>query len=167
MESEKVFDTKVKFGGVFSYKDFYKFCCDWLVDECGLDVEESEYGEKISGSSKEVTIKWKATRKVTDYFMFEAKIEWKILGLSEVEVMQSDNKVKMNKCISLSLGIKGNLIRDYEGKWEKNATLKFWRGIYEKYVIKARINEYEGKLAGMLEEFSEQSKAYLTLEGKR
>jgi len=167
MESETIFNTKVKFSGVFSYKDFYKFCYDWLVDECGLNVEESEYGEKISGSSKEINIKWKGTRKVTDYFMFDARVEWKILGLSEVEVMQGDSKVKMNKCISLSLGIKGNLVRDYDGKWERTSTQKFWRGIYEKYVIKARIKEYEGKLFGMLTEFSEQAKSYLALEGKR
>ena len=41
--------------------------------------------------TKEVIIKWSAIRKVTDYFMFEIKLEWHILGMKDAEV-ERDNR---------------------------------------------------------------------------
>jgi hypothetical protein len=164
-ESETIFDSKVSYNGVFSFKNFYKFCYEWLVDD-GYVVEETEYNEKIAGAVKDVVIKWKGKRKITDYFLFEISIEFRIIGMSEVEAQQGEIKIKTNKG-GLLLKIRGNLVRDYEGKWEKTAFQKFLRGIYEKYVIPSRVLEYKGKINETLTEFSEQTKAFLELEGKR
>jgi len=65
------------------------------------------------------------------------------------------------------LSIKGTLVRDYDGKFETTAFRKFLRAIYEKWVIASRITEYEDKIAGACDEFLEQAKAYLDLEGKK
>ena len=74
--------------------------------------------------------------------------------------------MKSNKG-GVEIKIKGDLIRDYQGKFEINAFQKFLRSIYEKWVIPSRIEEYEGKLAGDCDEFLAQAKAYLDLEGKK
>ena len=55
----------------------------------------------------------------------------------------------------------------YEGKFEKGAFRKFLRSIYEKWVIPARIEQYEEKLIGDCDEYLAQAKAFLALEGKR
>jgi isocitrate dehydrogenase len=72
----------------------------------------------------------------------------------------------MNKG-SVEVSVKGNLLRDYKGKFEKTASQKFMRSIYEKWVIYSRIKEYEGKLIEDCNEFLAQAKAFLDLEGKR
>ncbi len=165
-ETDKIFSSKIKFDGVFSFKDFYNFCYDWLKEETGLDISEDKYTEKLSGDSKNIKIKWTGTKKVTDYFKFEVVLEFDIIGLTNVEINQDNKKIKTNKG-SVELKIKGILIRDYQGKFETTAFKKFLRSIYEKMIISSRIEQMEGKLIEDCDEFLAQAKAYLDLEGKR
>ena len=162
VEKDKIFSSKVKYEGVMDFKEFYKFCYQWLVEEAGLDVVENKYAEKISGDSKNIKVEWAGTKKVTDYFKFQIEVKFEILNLTTVEISKS----KMNKG-SVEVSVKGNLLRDYEGKFEKTASQKFMRSIYEKWVIYSRIKEYEGKLIDDCNEFLAQAKAFLDLEGKR
>ena len=164
-EKDKIFSSKVKYDGLMDFKEFYKFCYQWLVEEAELDVVENKYAEKISGDSKNVDVEWSGKRKVTDYFMFQVSVKFKVLNLTNVEITQEGRKIKMNKG-SVEVSISGTLVKDYEGKFEQNSTQKFMRAIYEKWVIHSRVKEYEGKLIGDCNEFLAQAKAFLDLEGK-
>jgi len=50
-EKDKIFSSKVKYDGLMDFKEFYKFCYQWLAEEAELDVVENKYAEKISGDS--------------------------------------------------------------------------------------------------------------------
>ena len=165
-EKETIFSSALKYDEIFSFKDFYKFCYDWLTEQTDLVVAENEYSEKLKADSKEITIKWTGSRKLTDYFKFESKVEFRILDLTEVEVTRGGTKFKTNKG-SIKLKIKGILIRDWQGKFERTAFGKFLRSIYDKWVIPARIEQFEDKIIGNSDEFLSQAKAWLDLEGKR
>ncbi len=166
VERDKIFSSKIKYNGVVNFGEFYKFCYEWLRDETGLLLSEEKYGEKISGDAKNIDIEWTGYRNLTDYFRFEAKIVFKILGLTNVEVTVGTNKVKTNKG-SVEVSIKGNLARDYNGKFESTAFKKVLRGFYEKFIIAARVEQFQDKLIGDCDEFLGQAKAYLDLVGKR
>jgi len=165
-EKDTIFSSKIKYNGIFSFKDFYIFCYDWLTDETGLILAENKYSEKISGDSKNIDIEWNGERKVTDYFKFDVKVNFKVIALTEVEIDQGGTKIKTNKG-SIEIKTKGVLVKDYEGKFETNALNKFLRSIYEKWVIPSRVMEFETKLAEDCDEFLNQAKAYLDLEGKK
>ncbi|MEK6897056.1 MAG: hypothetical protein AABW93_00845 [Nanoarchaeota archaeon] len=165
-EKEIIFSSKIKYSGIFSFKDFYKFCYDWLKEETGLELSEDKYAEKIDGATKKIEVTWTGGAKLTDYFKFEAKVDIKADGLKEIEVNQSGAKVRTNQG-SVEVEIKGTLVRDYEGKFETTAFKKFLRGIYEKWVIPSSIEEYQGKISGACDSFLNQAKAYLDLEGKK
>lgn len=162
-ESEEVYKSKLKYKGYFNFKDFYAFCYDWITEEFGMSVTETEYGEKISGPTKEVAFKWTCEKKVTDYFKFEIKLEFRVLQLSEVEINKGGVKTKTNSG-DLTIKAKGTLIRDYDGKFETSGRMKLWRGIYEKWIISQRVTQFEDKLSGMVDEFLGQSKAFLDIE---
>ncbi len=164
-EKDKIFSSKVKYDGLIDFKEFYKFCYQWLTEETGLDVVETKYAEKISGDSKGIKVEWSGSRKVTDYFKFQVDVKFEVLNLINVEVTHEGKKIKMNKG-GVEVSIKGTLVKDYEGKFEKTASQKFMRSIYEKWVIYSRIKEYEDKLMGDCNEFLSQAKAFLDLEGK-
>ena len=166
MEKEKIFSSNISSKGIFSFQDSYKFCYDWLTEETGVDVLESKYAETLKGNVKDIDIEWEGTKKVTDYFKFEIKVVFKIIDLAEVEVEQGGAKIKTNKG-KIKITVAGTLIRDYDGKFEKDAFRKFLRSIYEKWVIKSRIDQFEDKLFGDCDEFLSQAKAYMDLEGKR
>ncbi len=165
-EKETIFSSKIKYNGVFLFKDFYKFCYDWLKEETGLEIIEDKYKEKLIGDSKDIGVEWTGSREMTDYFKFEAKITFTVEGMTKVEINKGGAKVEMNKG-SVQTEIKGNLIRDYHGKFETTAFKKFLRGVYEKWVIPSRIDHYEDKIISDCDEFLSQAKAYLDLEGKR
>ncbi|MEK6840671.1 MAG: hypothetical protein AABX79_01830 [Nanoarchaeota archaeon] len=165
-EKETIFSSKIKYSGIFSFKDFYKFCYDWLKDETGLDLVEDKYSEKIEGAAKNIAVGWSGEKKFTDYFKFEAKIDIKADGLKEVEINQGGAKVKTNQG-SVEVGIKGILVRDYKGRFETTAFKKFLRGVYEKWIITSAIDEYSGKISSASDSFLNQAKAYLDLEGKK
>ncbi|MCX6746519.1 MAG: hypothetical protein NTU63_00085 [Candidatus Pacearchaeota archaeon] len=165
-EKDKLFSSKIKYNGVLLFSEFYRFCYDWLIDETGLILSEDKYAEKLAGDSKNIDIEWNGFRNLTDYFRFEAKVNFKIIGLTNVEITQDNKKIKTNKG-NVEMSIKGVLARDYKGKFERTAMQKFMRAIYEKWVIPARVEQFEEKIIKDCDDFLSQAKAYLDLEGKR
>jgi hypothetical protein len=72
----------------------------------------------------------------------------------------------MNKG-SLEIKFKVYLEKDYENRWGATAFLKFLRGVYDNYVIRGRISDYEDKIIYEMNEITEQLKAFLVLEAKK
>ncbi len=165
-EVETIFSSKIKYSGVFLFKNFYQFCYEWLAQELGFNLLEDEYSEKITGDSKNIDVKWTGTKAATDYFRFKVAVKFKITNLTNIEVVQDNMKLKTNKG-DVSVTIKGDLERDYQGQYDETAFRKFMRSIYEKWVIQSRIKEYEDKLVNQCDDFLSQSKAYLDLEGRK
>jgi len=165
-EKDEIFSSKIKYGGIFLFSDFYRFCYEWLTDETDLKITENKYSEKLEGDSKKIDVEWTGKKKVTDYFQFEIKVSFRITNLINVEINQGNAKIKTNKG-QVEVKVKGILVKDYEGKFETNAFKKFLRSIYEKWIIKSRIDQMEDKIIGDCDEFLSQAKAYLDLEAKR
>ncbi len=165
VEKDKITEEKVKRSGIFDFKDTYQFAYRWLRDE-DYDVEEKKYIEDVGADSKKVEIKWEATKKITDYFKIELKLDWRVLGLVNVEVEKDGKKIKTNKG-GFELKISGTLIRDYQSSWDRNPMYKFLRGIYDKYIILGTVKKYEMKVFTEVETLAEEIKAFLTIEGMK
>ena len=165
-EKDTIFSSTIKNTGIFSFKNFYIFCHEWLTEETDLKVIEKKYKEKITGDSKEIIIEWEGERELTDYFRFDMKVKFSIRGLKDVEVSQEGVNIKTNSG-EVKVAVQGILVRDYDGKFETTAIKKFLRGIYEKWIITSRIVEFEEKITEECDKFLNQAKAYLDLEGKK
>jgi len=165
-EKNQIFSSKVKYDGIFSFKDFYKFCHDYLTEEFGFGVAELKYSEKITGDAKEIQIEWEGNKKVTDYFKYVIKAQFAIVGLKNVEVQREGKKIQTNKG-SVEISMKGILVSDYEGKYDTSPTLRFFRSVYEKWIIPSTIEQIEDKLVSNCDGFLGEVKAYLDLEGKK
>ncbi|MEK6913143.1 MAG: hypothetical protein AABW47_00540 [Nanoarchaeota archaeon] len=165
-EKDKLFSNKLKYDGIFHFEKFYNFLYKWISEETGLMILEKKYKEKLSGDSKNLEIEWVGTKEITDYFKFEMEVAFLVIGLTNIEITEGNKKIKTNKG-SVEITIKGNLLRDYKGKFEKTAFEKFLRGIYEKMVIYARVDQMQEKIIKDSDEVLGQAKAYLDLEGKR
>jgi len=164
-EKDQIFSEKVKYTGIWDFKEVYRFLYDWFVDQ-GYKILEKGYSEKIKPDGKEIEIKWEAKRKISDYFRFLIKADWRILGMTEVEVQKEGAKVKMNKGY-IEIKFTAILEKDYEHRWENTAFVKFLRGVYDRYLIRGRIDSYEDKLLGEADEVIAQTKSFLTIEGQQ
>ena len=165
-ELDKLFTSKIKNKGIFSFKDTYNIAYEWLVDE-GYDINEKVYKETVgAGGAKEIEIEWVAYRKISDYFRFLIKINWHILGMTDVEVEIDGVKQKMNQG-QLVLTISTILEKDWAGTWENKPLFKFLRTFYDRYLIPSRLEKYEGKLLGEMDEFIAHLKSFLALSVKK
>jgi len=163
VEKDNVFKGKIKHTGIFDFKELYRFCYSWLVDE-GYWLTEKKYDEKITSNGKEVEIEWLALRKISDYFRFSLKINWRIVGMTKVEVEENGKKIKLDKA-QVEIRVDATLEKDYEHRWENNVFSKFLRGAYDRYLIRGRIDTYEGKIFSEADEFIAQVKSFLAIEG--
>ena len=163
-EKDTIFKGKIKHSGIFNYSDLYLFCYTWLIDEDYL-VTEKSYSEKVSPGGKVVEIRWEARKKISDYFRFIIKTNWRIIGMTDVEVQKEGKKIKMNKG-TLEITFSAILEKDYEHRWENRPFIKFLRGVYDRYIIRGRIDQHEEKIFKEVDEFIAQVKAFLALEGK-
>ena len=164
-EKETLFSSKMKHEGIFSFRELYKFCYDWLTEETDLLLQETKYIEKLKGDSKEIDVEWKGFTKLTDYFRFDMKVEFKVLRLKEIEIVQDGKKIKTNEGV-VEMKVKGILVRDWQGKFEASGFQKFIRAIYEKWLIPTRIDQFEEKVIGDSDEYLGETKAWLSLEGR-
>ncbi|MEM4625463.1 MAG: hypothetical protein QXJ28_01720 [Candidatus Pacearchaeota archaeon] len=164
-EKDKVSEQKVKWSGLFNFKELYQFVYRWLSEE-GYWTEEKKYVEEITGDSKKIEISWESTKKVSDYFKFEHKLAWRIVGMKSVEVERDGKKEKMNTG-SFEIKITSTLVKDWESTWEKNPMMKFLRGVYDKFIIEGRIRAYEEKVFKDGNDLAEEIKAFLTIEGRK
>lgn len=163
-EKDSVFKGKLKQAGIFDFKEFYSFVYDWLKGE-GYGVSEKTYSEKVAGDAKDIDVNWEAKKKVSDYFKFVIKVDWKILGMKKVKVKKEDKEVSMNSGL-IELKFSSVLVKDYENKWEDHPFWKFMRGIYDRYIIRTRIDSYEGNLGDETDELIAQCKSFLAIEAK-
>jgi len=164
-ELDKISEIKIKHDGVFDFKETYRFLYTLFTDMEYL-VEEKAYSEKNSAKGKEIEASWISRRKISDYFRFIIKAEMKVLGMTDIEVAKEGIKTKSNKG-SLEIKFSCFLEKDYEHRWEGTAFLKFLRGLYDNYIIKGRIDDYEGKVFSEMNDIANQMKAFLVLETKR
>ncbi|MFA4960180.1 MAG: hypothetical protein WC548_00800 [Candidatus Pacearchaeota archaeon] len=163
-DKSEVFNQSIKQKGYWNFSELYNFCFSWLEDE-GYNVKEKDYQEKIATVGKEIIIKWEAKKGVTDYFDNVIEINWHILGMKDAEIEREGKKENTNKG-EVKITIKANLVRDKESRWEEKPLWKFLRGIYEKYIIRTTINEYEDRLEKKVKKYSNEIKAFLQIEGR-
>lgn len=161
-QKKEVYKEKFKHTGYWKYKEVYDMVFFWLRDH-QYKINENLYNEKIISNGKEVVIRWEAEKKVTDYFKYQIKADWHILGMKDVEV-EIDGKKQKTQNGEVEIIFKGVLIKDYEKRWEDKPLWKFLRGVYEKYVIRATVDEFEDHVEDDVREMIGELKAFLKLE---
>ena len=163
-EKDTIIAGKLKQAGDFDFNGFYEFVYDWLRGE-DYDIGEKKYSEKVSGESKNIEIIWECYKKVSDYFKFMIKMDWNITGLKKIEVVKDGKKIKTNSG-TIEIKFRAVLIKDYESRWENHPFWKFLRGFYDRYIIRTRVEQYEERLLGEINEYIAEIKGLLAIETK-
>ena len=90
--------------------------------------------------------------------------------MKKVEAKREGQKISMNSG-TINIKFTGLLLTDYEGRWEtneKNTPIwKFFRGFYDKYIIRQRVEEYESKIEKDVKTLINETKSLLALEKRR
>ena len=85
--------------------------------------------------------------------------------MKKIKIKKEDKEVNMNSGL-VEVNFTAVLVKDYEHKWEDKPIWKFLRGIYDRYIIRSRIEKYEDKIKEEVEELIAQMKSFLAIEAK-
>jgi|SRR3989344_1283230 len=160
----KVVDKlKIKWEGVFNLNDLYIKIKEWLDYE-GYGDEKSNfkevfYTERVKPSGKAYEIVWKGEKKTSDYFGRVITLSYQLLGINTVEVQSDGKKLKLQKG-TITLELSTSLIKNRQGKWPKDSWMK---KIYERYVVKKRMNDYLLDIYNQSYSLQNEIKNYLNL----
>lgn len=158
-QKKEVYKEKFVKVGYWNYSDTYAYLYNWFKDH-GYKIAETRYKEKLSGAGKEILLEWDCDMKVTDYFKYNINLQWHILTMKDAEVEIDGKKVKTNKG-EIEIVFKATLVKDYEARWEDKPIHKFMRGLYENYVIKTTVEQYEDNLEDDVRDVIDDTKSFL------
>ena len=151
---------KVKQRGIFDLDELYLLLYKWF-ELYGYDFQEEEYRDIEKEGKKNLEIRWYAEKKIDDYIKFVMKISMMIVGLEEVELEEEGIKRKSKKG-TIEIRFDAYLLKDYEDRWQGSA-IKFLREVYDKFIIKGRIESLEEELHDNLYKFIDELKAFLNM----
>ena len=154
-------NIKIRQQSIFDMSDLYKIMFRWFTQH-NYDFQEKQYMEQNSPRGKHLEIGWETAKKMSDYIKFRIDIKFLVNGLDSVEVEVGGLKKKTNKG-DVEMRFDAYLELDYEGKWEGRPVTKFLREIYNKYVTKSRMEDYEAQIHEELYEFLNEIKSFLNL----
>ena len=160
-QKKLIYKEKLTQVGYWGYEDVYNMLFNWIKDH-GYNLQEYNYKEKLSSGGKEIIIGWEAKKPITDYFLYKIELDWHILTMKDAEVEIEGKKTKTNKG-ELEIVFKGSIVKDYEKRWEDKPVHKFLRGLYENYIIRTTIDEYEDDLEDQTKELISDLKAFLRI----
>ena len=133
--------AKLKWNGIYDMNNVYKKMKQWF-DSKGYDFKETQYLERAKPNGTQLEISWKATKKASDYFLYTIEVLFLVIGMNKVEVERDERKFKLEKG-EIEIQFTAYLIKDYKDRWKE---MPLRRNIYEKFIVKDRIEGYKGEV---------------------
>jgi len=101
-------------------------------------------------------------KKITDYARHVIKMEIKMSGIKDVEVEMNSHKTRLNRG-KVSIIFDGYLDTDYEHKWEQKPMLFVLRTIFDKWIYKSYMSNWESELVESVNQLYSTIKGFLNL----
>jgi len=152
---------KVKQKSVFNLDELYSVLWHWFEIH-GYDFQEHEYRETKVPDGSNLEIRWYAEKKVDDYIKYVIEVTFFALGYQKVEIEKEGGVKEKTGKGEIEIQMSAYIEKDYEDRW-KGPVLLFFREVYDKYIIRKRIEALEGELYDELYRFIDETKAFLNL----
>ncbi len=152
---------KIAQDSIFNLPEFYKVLFRWF-EVMGYSFHEEEYADYEKPEGKQLEIFWYAEKKIDAYVRYAIRISFLITGLQKIEIEKSGIKSKTNKG-GVELRITCYVERDYDGKWSKSSMMKTCRKIYDRFLIRERLDKYEGELIQETNQLVDEIRSFLSM----
>ncbi len=139
MEEIKVnyIPTRIKFSGLFDFSGLYTFIQKWMRDR-HYEFHEKKYKQKPLVVFPEHEITWWAEKKLTAFIMYRIDI---FIHLYEAEIKEVEIEGKKKRMMDtrLVIDIKGKVITDFSGQFEKSGFSKKIEHFLNKRILQKEI----------------------------
>jgi hypothetical protein len=161
-ETKIVIDNlSFNYEGLFKVNEFYRFLDSYFAEK-NYDKHEVINMEKVDPNGKYIELEIEPYKKLTDYAKMVVRVNCKMHGIKEVEVEREGHKVRMNQG-RINILIDGFIMTDYENRWNDRPMYVFIRTMYDKFIFKNYIDQFESKLTDEINQLYIQMKAFFNL----
>ena len=149
--------VKIETSGIVDLNGLYENVWEWFREN-KYNTLEANHTEKVAASGKEIKIVWSGYKDPDDYVRFWIEVEMWILRANDVMVEENGKKVRRQRG-DLEVTFTSYFNKDYRHRFKSSAAGRFLRELYEKYLIKSKLEKREDDL--IKETFRLQERAKL------
>lgn len=172
IEYATITQYNVVFKDVFVMKYFYFLLHEWLVEEGYATREDDKFPEVFylqkenPAVGKELWVRWRLSKDPgapKGFWKFVLDIDMHCLGLTDVEAMVKNQKVKANKG-EVEVSVVANLVWDADNSWKKSAWLRPLKKQYLRWFMRKKREMHSEQLYTEAYRLQGAIKTYLKLE---
>ena len=156
-----VTDLKVGQKATFDMQQILNLIKSWFTLH-KYNFSENFYQDIEKEQGKDVKIKGECDRLANDYVKYVIEFDLAVKELKTVNMTNNGRKIKLDNG-TIELSIRSYLKRDYSDSLENKPILKFFRAIYDKFIIGDKFRELEKELKDETYGFYNEIKSFLNL----
>ncbi len=154
-------DIKIKQDSIFDFDELYKRLFSWF-EVSDYDFHEKAYEKHDMGNGVDnLKIYWIATKEIDKYVKFVIEMNFFLIGLQKAEIEKEGVKIKTNKG-TMEIRLSAYLIKDYDDKLKKRVG-DYGRKVYEKFMIRHRLDDYEVRLSKETHLLMDEVKSFVAM----
>lgn len=111
--------ANVRYDGVFDFDGLYTTIVEYLRHHNYWFYETLYKHKPWSPLGTELVMKWRAERKLDEYYIYALNFEWHFMDFHHVEVIRDGKKVQLTKAYFYVI-IRGEAIADWQGFEDSN-----------------------------------------------
>lgn len=154
-------DIKIKQKSIFDLDELYKRLFSWF-EVSDYDFHEKAYEKHDMGGGKDnLKIYWVATKILDKYVKFVIEMNFFIVGLQKVEIEKEGVKIKTNQS-TMEIRLSAYFVKDFDDKLKKKVG-DYGRKLYEKFMIRHRLDDYEVRLSQEAHLLMDEVKSFVAM----
>ncbi|MDP6642154.1 MAG: hypothetical protein QGF74_02125 [Candidatus Nanoarchaeia archaeon] len=148
--------TRVRHVGMLDVAEFYRWIQMWLeFNGYWANTNEVQYIETmLPGGSKKIEFNWECRKKRSPDFTYLITLDAIYVGIKDVEIQKEEKKIKIQR---------GDFDMIFSAKLEKSLPDNFFMELYERFIIRKRIEEYKLDLYGKFYSLIEETREFLNV----
>ena len=147
---------RIRHIGILDTSEFYRWVKRWLeFNGYWRDTNEKYIETILPGGAKKIEFTWDCRKNKSTDVIYVITMTFIFVGLRDVEIQKDDKKIKLQRAdfdIRMSAAL------------ERTGKQSYFMEIYERFIIKKRIEEYKvdlyDKFYGLVEEIKEFLNVY-------
>jgi hypothetical protein len=156
--------TRIKYEGIFDWKEFYNTFIKYFFDK-KFDFYEGKNVRKPGTYGYEIEYEAHAEREESGYVRHDIDVRIKGFHMEDIEVIENGKKVQRTKAGMIIVDLIPKLVLDWQNRWDKKFK-KSVRGFFHKYLLEGYINEQLDKLVYETYKLNTMLKEVMQLEGR-
>ncbi len=161
-EKRKIIKKEISYEGVFDSKEIYNLIYDWFFKRMYI-AEEPVVEEVVKKDKKYIFWETEFFRSPNEYVKFNIVVDVFFNDMKEVKVEYKGRKATLKEG-KVKIEIEGEFITDFENKYEGNALSWYFRIMFEKFLFRPEMDEFQEELKEEVRNIYMYLKKYFNLQ---